>query len=149
MLSKSTTLEHVREAQILKEARRSLPKLSKMAAAELVLDAGIDLYESVDQDLFHDRLAGLVKDEVTAAEAAEQEQKDESSRGYRRWGQEEVKEESWRQYMEGDTIGGVNTNIFQDGCQSVASQFNLNGCKTVNVGILHVVLLSKKGYSIV
>lgn len=101
LLSKSITLEHVREAHILQKSRKSLPKLTKMAAAELVLDAGVDLYESVDQDMLHDRLAGLV--EAGGNETEDAEQDDESNSGINQWRGEEVKE-SWMYYIQGKTV---------------------------------------------
>lgn len=90
MVSTSIALEHVQEAQTLQKFDKFFPKVSKMAATELVLDAEVDLYKSVDQDLLHDSLAGFI--EGGGKETEDGEQEDESNRGICQWKGEKVKE---------------------------------------------------------
>lgn len=101
MLSKSVTLEHVKEAEEFKANRRSLPKMTKHAAAELVLDAGIDLYEAVDQDELVER-GNQAKIKRAAQDLLPREPTvDDSSQTYTQWDNEEIGSETWRLYLDG------------------------------------------------
>ncbi|GMH44043.1 hypothetical protein BSKO_11977 [Bryopsis sp. KO-2023] len=93
MLTKSTSLDHVKEEQLRKAARRSLPKMSKNAAAELVLDAGIDLFEAVDMEELDARakMAEVERKQMKEQRRLDEEAaiaRDEARMQYNRWGYE-------------------------------------------------------------